>query len=171
LLTATAALVVVSACADTPAEPAADLETVSAATIIDGRPGQFLFTEGTLDMTGGSVYSEPNLCLARYETPVNGNSVISDAFNYESSTFRVTENKNFVKVSCRFIDTSLRYEANAEVGKITNCSAWLTDGRVLTGGEGRVVAAANNEVTGGEDPTGQDGGNAMISCTFPKDGG
>jgi hypothetical protein len=161
-LALSATLLLATACADTPVEPAAERGPVTAASIIDGRAGNFAFTEGTIDLTGAGPYRQ-SLCLARYEEPVNGNSVISDAFSNGETTFKVVENKNFLIASCKFTDTSGVYEANAEVGKITGCSVYLEDGREYFDGTGSVTAAANN------DPDGADGGNVTIRCKFAKD--
>jgi len=132
------------------------LPGVASALIVDGRPGQF-------ELESIEILDGADLCVARYPDPSADNVLISNGFGGAAADIRVVENKNRVKVICRFLDTSGIYEANAEVGYTDDCT-YRSAGVTLTNGTGRVTAAANNAKDG------SNGGNVTVQCTFEVDG-
>ena len=125
----------------------------ASANIVDGRPG-------IIDLREIHINDNRDYCKATYRTTYEGNRYVDS--DRRSAEIRITENKNFLHVTCRFTDTSGVFESNAEVGKLLRdrCTYRSSEG-VLRRGDGMVVAAANNGPDGS-----LDGGNAMIKCTF-----
>lgn len=112
-----------------------------------------------ITINGGSagVY-QPGRCVGQYADPVPLNTFVSNPLTSVSSIHIVT-NKQGVNATCKFIDESGRYEANAEVGYTDNCRLFTESG-VWTNGTGTLTAAANNA------PDGSDGGNVTVRCKF-----
>ena len=119
----------------------------------EGRPGN-------LDLVSIEIYQQEGFCSAAYVDSFNGNYYVS---GYGKVTSEV--NKNWVHVTCKFTDTPGVYESNAEVGSTDDgCTAYrsFASRPLLTGGSGRVTAAANNA------DDGTDGGNTTIKCKFAR---
>lgn len=116
---------------------------------------------GNLDLVAIDIYQAEGLCRAEYADSFQGNFLVSGV-----SEITTVVNKNWITVTCKFTDTSGIYESNGEVGSTADgCEAWrsLASGSpVLTGGSGRVTAAANNA------DDGSDGGNTTIKCKFAR---
>ena len=134
---------------------------IASAKTIPGRPGQ-LPVEATIDATGDGS------CHARYDETVNGNTFISDAFS-DDTRIKVRMNKNNVNAWCKFTDTSLVYETNAEVGDVHDCTLFTEMGTYILG-TGKVTAAANNDPKESDQLSNEEsGGNVTIHCKFDVD--
>lgn len=116
---------------------------------IPGRPGTYPMRSAII----ATIYG--GLCYAVYEYGLSDCDSIGGVAG-ECST-KVVISKNRVNATCQFTDKSLVYEANAEVGVISNCYL-LTATSEYFRGTGYIIAAANH----GDEP----GGNVTMMCTF-----
>ena len=167
-LTATAAaLFLIVACTDVPTQPVStdmpDLQTAyGTGVVVPGLSGQAPFSSAVIDV--------PNsFCRAEYAVVVDPqNSAVSSRFA-PAEDIHVTQNKNMIKATCKFLDTSGAYEDNAEVGPVENCTLITEDGTVYEGGTGHLTSAENLELTV-EDLYFGSGGNTTLKCTFDLKG-
>jgi hypothetical protein len=156
---AAVALLVVFACTEGPTQPGElpDLRVEEQALIVGKLPGPQV-------MDFGLIRIPDSFCRATYEDVAQPpNSAISSRFL--PADIRVVMNKNMIKATCTFLDTSGAYEGDAEIGVIENCRLVVDAETVYDGGTGRVTSAANivDEVEGLPFGT---GGNTTIQCTF-----
>jgi hypothetical protein len=158
-LSALAATLLIFACTDVPTQPGElpDLRVDQQAYIMDGLPGNQPIVWAGIDIPNSH-------CEAWYADPIPPNSAINSRF-LPAEDIRVVKNRNKIKATCTFLDTSGAYEANAETGVIEDCTLVLEDGTVYEGGTGRITSAANivDEVDGLPFGT---GGNTTMQCTF-----
>ena len=164
-LAAIASLLFVLGCSDVPTQPVTTEMDFFTASIVGGRPGRFAMGPTLINASGGSSYWEGSdtptgFCGAVYVDVVQDNWYVGNDLTEPESRIHITENEDWVIATCQFTDESVVYEANAEVGVITDCAIALPGDRFLSGGTGTLTAAANNA----KDLT--DGGNAMIRCKF-----
>lgn len=114
-------------------------------------------TSNVIDLSGGGSYCEANFELDE------GNHVI---YSIEPISIRISQNKNFVHATCKFIDRSGVSADRAESLSKAACEITDAEGNVYEGA-GRAVAA-NNETIG--EPCGPDEcvwGNVTITCKAP----
>ena len=127
--------------------------TMANAIEIEGRSGQFPMSYALIDAISG-------YCYAEYTDAFQGNIYIN-SIRGDATTHVVINKKNAV-ATCKFIDTSGVFEANAEVGDIDGVCSLITSDGTFINGSGKVVAAANN----GDQVTEITGGNTTIHCKF-----
>lgn len=158
VLSVAASLLILAACSAEPTQPDMRSPVLAGAAFIEpGQAGQQLFNSAFIDALG-------EYCEASYETPNGSNSAVSSRF-LPAGAIKVVMNKNQVKATCKFLDTSGSYDGNAETGPVENCTLQTADGDWYYGGTGHLTSANNvvDEVEGLPFGT---GGQTTLQCTF-----